>query len=327
MNKDKYLRKINYLRVSITDKCNFRCIYCMPEAGIQLKNHSEILSLEEFIKLISLSAEMGINKVRITGGEPLVRKGIVDFISEINKISGIDDISLTTNGALLKEKAVSLKEAGLSRVNISLDTLDESKFISITRTGDLQTVLAGIEKSIEVGFEPVKLNVVIMAGFNENEIFDFVELTREKPLHVRFIELMPIGETEKWDDSKYISSEAILNLINNKYQIINSTGIKGAGPAKYMTVVGHQGTIGFISALSNHFCSQCNRLRLTSEGMLRPCLHGSKEIDLRTPLRSGFSDDRLKEIILQALWEKPMKHSMKEEGWKAAEKMMYQIGG
>lgn len=327
MSQDLHMRQIDYLRVSVTDKCNFRCIYCMPEEGIELKNHKDIMRLEEFLHIITLGVEMGINKVRITGGEPLVRRGIVGFISKINQIPGIKDIALTTNGALLGQMAEQLKQAGLNRVNISLDTLDVDKFRSITRVGHLPTVVKNIDKALEVGFNPVKINVVIIKDFNYDEVLDFVSLTKNKPIHVRFIELMPIGETDKWEEDKFVPSEIILTKIKEHYQVINSTGVTGSGPAKYMSVVGHQGSIGFISALSSHFCHQCNRLRLTAEGKLRPCLHGSKEIDLKTPLRSGASDEELKEIILQAIKVKPQKHSMRELGWENAKKMMYQIGG
>ncbi len=327
MSQDLHMRQIDYLRVSVTDKCNFRCVYCMPEEGIELKNHKDILRLEEFLHIITLGVEMGINKVRITGGEPLVRKGIVGFISQINQIPGIKDIALTTNGALLGQMAEQLKQAGLNRVNISLDTLDINKFRSITRVGHLPTVLKNIDKALEVGFNPVKINVVIIKDFNYDEVLDFVSLTKNKPIHVRFIELMPIGETDKWEEDKFVPSEKILAKIKEHYQVINSTGVTGAGPAKYMSVVGHQGSIGFISALSSHFCHQCNRLRLTAEGKLRPCLHGSKEIDLKTPLRAGAPDEELKEIILQSIKIKPQKHSMREQGWENAKKMMYQIGG
>lgn len=327
MSKDKFLRNIDYLRVSVTDKCNFRCIYCMPEEGIQLKDHNEILSLEEFLKIIKISAQLGIKKVRITGGEPLVRRNIVDFIGKVKAISGIEDVSLTTNGALLSEMAANLKQVGLDRVNISLDTLNKKKFEHITRLGQLDTVLAGIERALEVGFDPVKLNVVIINGFNFDEINEFVSLTKDKPLHVRFIELMPIGETDKWETNKFVSAEKMLQVIKSKHQVLDSAGIKGAGPARYMSIIGHQGSIGFISALSNHFCHQCNRMRLTSEGKLRPCLHSSQEIDLKSPLRKGYSDDELKQIIIGAIKDKPKQHRMGEDGWTAEQKKMFQIGG
>jgi cyclic pyranopterin phosphate synthase len=327
MNKDNYLRSIDYLRVSITDKCNFRCVYCMPEEGIQLKNHHEILRLEEFLRIIKAAAGLGVKKIRLTGGEPLVRKGVVDFISKIKEIPGIEDIALTTNGALLADMAEALKKAGLNRINISLDTLVEEKFTQITRLGSLTTVMKGIEKAMAVGFEPVKLNVVIIAGFNFNEVLDFVALTKDKPLHVRFIELMPIGETGEWDKKKYISAGEILGIVKQEYQVVYSTGIKGAGPAKYMSIPGHLGSIGFITAMSNHFCNQCNRMRLTSEGKLRPCLHGEQELDLKTLLRGNCSDQQLAEVIVKAIKDKPLQHRLKEKELSPGEKMMFQIGG
>jgi len=327
MNKDNYLRSIDYLRVSITDKCNFRCVYCMPEEGIQLKNHHEILRLEEFLRIIKVAAGLGVKKIRLTGGEPLVRKGVVDFISKIKEIPGIEDIALTTNGALLADMAGALKKAGLNRINISLDTLVEEKFTQITRVGSLATVMKGIEKALAVGFEPVKLNVVVIAGFNFDEVLNFVALTKDKPLHVRFIELMPIGETDEWDKKKYISAGEILDIVKQEYQVVNSTGIKGAGPAKYMSIPGHLGSIGFITAMSNHFCNQCNRMRLTSEGKLRPCLHGDQELDLKALLRSNCSDQQLAKVIVKAIKEKPLQHRLKEKELSPREKMMFQIGG
>jgi cyclic pyranopterin phosphate synthase len=327
MNKDNFWRNIDYLRVSITDKCNFRCVYCMPEEGIQLKNHHDILRLEEFLRIINVAVGLGVKKIRLTGGEPLVRKGVVDFIRNIKEIPGVEDIALTTNGALLADMAESLKTAGLSRINISLDTLVEEKFTQITRVGSLAAVTKGIEKALAVGFEPIKLNVVIIAGFNFDELLNFVALTKNRPLHVRFIELMPIGETGEWDKKKFVSASEMLAVIKQVYQVSSSTGIKGAGPAKYMSVPGHLGSIGFITAMSNHFCHQCNRMRLTSEGRLRPCLHGDQEIDLKALLRSKCSDQQLAESIVKAIKRKPLQHSLKGQELSPGEKMMFQIGG
>ncbi|MBS4026299.1 MAG: GTP 3',8-cyclase MoaA, partial [Clostridia bacterium] len=283
--------------------------------------------LEEFLRIIKVAAGLGVKKIRLTGGEPLVRKGVVDFISKIKEIPGIEDIALTTNGALLADMAGALKKAGLNRINISLDTLVEEKFTQITRVGSLATVMKGIEKALAVGFEPVKLNVVVIAGFNFDEVLNFVALTKDKPLHVRFIELMPIGETDEWDKKKYISAGEILDIVKQEYQVVNSTGIKGAGPAKYMSIPGHLGSIGFITAMSNHFCNQCNRMRLTSEGKLRPCLHGDQELDLKALLRSNCSDQQLAKVIVKAIKEKPLQHRLKEKELSPREKMMFQIGG
>lgn len=327
MNIDKYARQIDYLRISVTDKCNLRCLYCMPEEGIDLKSHKEILRFEEILRIVKVSAKMGVSKIRITGGEPLVRKGIIPFVEEVANTPGIKDVAMTTNGILLAKHATKLKTAGLNRVNISLDTLDKTKFKQITRIGDLNQVWDGIYSALDQGIEPVKLNVVVMRNFNYEEINDFVELTKELPLHVRFIELMPIGESDEDIKEKHVSNTEVMDLISKEYTILPNTGINGAGPAKYMSVYGHKGTIGFISAMSNHFCSQCNRLRLTAEGKIRPCLQNSSEIDLKTQLRSGCSDEEIAATLISSIKKKPKQHTMIKEGWKQQKRMMFQIGG
>ncbi|MGF7185048.1 cyclic pyranopterin phosphate synthase [Desulfitispora alkaliphila] len=324
---DPKVRKVDYLRVSVTDKCNLRCVYCMPESGIDLKPHIEILRLEEMAKIIKLAASMGISKIRITGGEPLVRKGIISFIEEVANTPGIEDVSLTTNGILLKKYGKDLKQAGLDRVNISLDTLKPEKFKEITRIGNLQEVWSGIHEALKLELNPVKINVVVIRDFNYDEILEFVDLTSKLPIHIRFIELMPIGEGESMNSKNFVSAQEILKLIEEKYPVLPSTNINGAGPAKYISIAKHKGTIGFISAMSDHFCNKCNRLRLTAEGKIRPCLQSSKEIDIKTMLRYGASDEKLKEIIGEAIMGKPLQHTMNEEGWKQQNKKMYHIGG
>jgi len=324
---DAFQRNINYLRISVTDKCNLRCIYCMPGDGLPLTSHEEILRLEEIVKIVKSATLVGIRKVRLTGGEPLVRKGITDLIGMINEIPEIDDIALTTNGILLPKMAKKLKKAGLKRVNISLDTLDPAKFTHITRGGLLSKVWLGIEVSRDAGLDPIKINTVVIKGFNDDEVSNFVEITRKMPLHVRFIELMPIGEGEILAGDSYISTSELIETISQKYQLTPEKAIAGSGPARYYRIPGAPGTVGFISPISNHFCNTCNRLRLTSEGQLRPCLQSPREIDLKTPLRNGASELELANIIKMAVNSKPEKHDMAKTGWEGNKRVMNQIGG
>ncbi len=324
---DTFKRNINYLRISITDRCNLRCVYCMPEDGVQLAGHDVVLNFEEIVKIVQSAVMVGIRKIRLTGGEPLVRKGIMHLIKTIDEIPEIDDIALTTNGILLPEMAADLKEAGLKRINISLDTLSPEKFAKVTRGGELSKVWMGIEKALDAGFDPVKINTVMIRGFNNDELWEFVELSRKSPLHIRFIELMPIGTSELWAADSYMSSDELKQIISTKCELVPEKEVTGSGPAKYYRIPGALGTIGFISPISNHFCSQCNRLRLTSEGQLRPCLHSPHEIDLRTPLREGASQLELANIIRQAINSKPEKHDMAATGWEGNRRVMNQIGG
>ncbi|TLN14680.1 GTP 3',8-cyclase MoaA, partial [bacterium] len=287
-----------------------------------------ILRNEEFLTIIRAAVSTGIRKIRLTGGEPLVRKGIIDLVREIGKIPAIDDIALTTNGVLLPKFAQPLKKAGLKRVNISLDTLRPERFREITRNGELGQVWDGIRAARRVGLEPIKLNVVIMRGFNDDEIMDFVDLTKKLPLHVRFIELMPIGASDDWAADRMITVPEIRGIISaGGVEMESAKPVAGNGPAKYYRVPGAAGTVGFISAISNHFCGSCNRLRLTSEGQLRPCLQSPVEVDLRTPLRNGCSEDELAALISRTVAVKPEKHTMVTRGWDDNNRMMSQIGG
>ncbi|HWJ03259.1 MAG TPA: GTP 3',8-cyclase MoaA [Verrucomicrobiae bacterium] len=324
---DAFQRNINYLRISVTDRCNLRCVYCMPEDGVQLAGHDEVLSIEEIVKIVQSAVRVGIRKVRLTGGEPLVRKGIMHLIKSIDNIPEIDDIALTTNGILLPEMAAGLKTAGLKRVNVSLDTLSPQKFTKITRGGELSKVWLGIEKARDAGFDPIKINTVMIRGLNDDELWDFVDLSRKLSLHIRFIELMPIGTSELWAGDSYISTNELIETIRGRYELIPAKEVAGSGPARYYRIPGALGTIGFISPISNHFCSECNRLRLTTEGQLRPCLHSPHEIDLRNPLRGGASEPELANIIRQAIDSKPEKHDMSVVGWEGNRRVMNQIGG
>lgn len=324
---DQYNRQINYLRISVTDRCNLRCVYCMPENGVDLISHDDILRWEEMLKVVRACVRTGIRKIRLTGGEPLVRLGLTDFVRELDKIPEIDDIALTTNGLLLPRYAQELKDAGMNRVNVSLDTMQPDKFAKITRGGKLEDVWAGIAAAEAVGLGPIKVNCVVMRGTNDDEIVDFARLTLERPLHVRFIELMPIGTSDKWAGSIRVPIDEIQQRIAELGLLTPKEGITGGGPAKYFVLPEGRGTIGFISAMSNHFCASCNRLRLTAEGRLRPCLHAKYEADLRGPIRAGISDDELTALVKDVIERKPKQHHMVDEGWADNVRVMSQIGG
>ena len=324
--KDRYQRTINYLRISVTDRCNLRCQYCMPEEGIPLIAHGDILRYEEIHRLVRVYAQTGISKVRVTGGEPLVRKGIVDFIAELSATPGINDLSMTTNGVLLKDFARSLKTAGLKRINISLDTLNPDTFLSITRRDKFHDVWAGIKEALRVGFCPVKLNVVTIKGENEKEVLDFARLTLEFPLVVRFIEYMPAGESSWTPDLVYPNSH-IKKEIQSLGELTPVNDEENNGPAVRYRLNNALGEIGFINPISNHFCHSCNRIRLTADGHLRTCLLNDEEMDLKPFLRNGCDDEKLKEILLQALGTKPKQHQIKEAHFKKCQRTMSAIGG
>ncbi|MFC1916316.1 GTP 3',8-cyclase MoaA [Chloroflexota bacterium] len=320
---DSFQRPIDYLRISVTDRCNLRCIYCMPSDGVHLMSHGDILSYEEIYTIAEAATRLGIKKVRITGGEPLVRVGLPKLVQMLAKIKAIDDISLTTNGILLGHYAAELKSAGLLRVNISLDTLKPDRFKYITRGGNLDDVLNGIETAKSVGLNPTKINVVVMPGINDDELPDFASKTIEEDWHVRFIEHMPFSE----DTSA--SPLVSVNEIRQRLSVLGKLepcSFKGNGPAKYFRLPQAKGTIGFITPVSEHFCFQCNRLRLTADGKLRPCLLSEEEIDLRQPLRSGMSSAKLKRLIKKAVASKPLRHRL-AEGRVPKDRSFSQVGG
>ncbi|MGI5922062.1 MAG: GTP 3',8-cyclase MoaA [Syntrophomonadaceae bacterium] len=324
---DTHNRDINYLRVSITDRCNLRCRYCMPEEGIGKLEHGEILSFEQIIRLIKVAVEVGIRKVRLTGGEPLVRKNVARLIAGISELPQIDDIAITTNGVLYNRLADELKAAGLDRVNFSLDTMSDEKFKYITRRDELPEVKKAIFKALELQMNPVKINTVVIKGFNDTEILDFAELAYKYPLHIRFIEFMPIGDLLFWKKDRMVNAEQIKAKVEQKYQLTPAKFIKGNGPAKYFSLGGGQGTIGFINPMSNHFCSECNRLRMTSEGKLRGCLYDKRETDLKSALQNNAGDEELRQLFIKAINLKPSEHHM-DDGWgKDNQRKMYQIGG
>ena len=322
---DSFQRPINYLRISVTDRCNFRCIYCMPHSGIPLMPHDQVLSYEEIYRVAEAAADIGITKLRLTGGEPLVRLGITDLIKMLASIEKIDDLSLTTNGSLLERYAADLKAVGLKRVNISLDTLNESKFKKITRQGKLETTLRGIVAAQETGLNPVKINVVVMRGVNDDEIIDFARTTIEKKWNVRFIELMPF-QSNKASLQWFMPTSEVSEIVTQLDRLEPVLDTHGNGPAKYFRYPGAEGTIGFISSVTQHICVSCNRLRLTADGRLRPCLLSDKEIVLREPLRQGATREEISRLIEEAVASKPKAHRL-ADGSTPESRNMAQIGG
>lgn len=310
---DSFSRVIDYLRISITDKCNLRCIYCMPSDGIAPAVHADILSYEEIIRVATIAAGLGVRKIRLTGGEPLVRKNIVFLISSLKRISGIEDLSLTTNGLLLADHAASLADAGLDRVNVSIDSLRPERFREITRGGDLDIVMKGLRAAEDAALVPIKINMVPVRGMNDDEILDFANITIDSGHHVRFIECMPTGSVNFWSPQKYMTTDEIKKTIETLGSL-SPVRVRKNGPSKYFFLEGAKGVIGFISALTHHFCSDCNRLRLTSDGKLRPCLFSETEIDLRSALRSGASDLEIERLLKLSVEVKPKEHKLNERG-------------
>ncbi len=334
--RDAFGRDITYLRIAITDRCNLRCIYCMPEEGVEFKPHSDILSYEEIERVVRAAVPLGISKIRVTGGEPLVRKGVAGFIGRLKRIPGIAEVALTTNGILLPRLGPALKEAGLDRVNISLDSLKPERYAEITRGGDLSKVLQGIDLALELGFKPVKLNVVVVRGFNDDEVLDFVELAKNKEVHVRFIEFMSIGASRTWKNRGYVNSSELLGKLTLQDELLTAmpeeeVSVVGNGPAKYYKIKDGLGTIGFISPVSNHFCADCNRMRLTADGKLRPCLLSDRYVDIKTALRSGADHKGLQDLFRRAVFNKPQEkeidQNMAEPQVTDEAAYMSQIGG
>lgn len=302
---DQYNREIDYLRISVTDRCNFRCKYCMPEEGVDFISHKEVLTYEEILHLTEIAAGLGIKKIKITGGEPLVRKGVCDLIRLIKKTDGIESVTITTNGALLSEYLPQLQEAGITGINISLDTLDKDKFYQITRRDCLARVTDGLKSALHSGI-PVKVNCVPMKGINENQTAEIAGLAKEDPVCVRFIEIMPIGMAGAYEG---ISQDEVKAAIEKAYGPMTPAGeVLGNGPAVYYRLQGFKGRIGFIGAMSHEFCGQCNRIRLTADGILKPCLSCESHIDMKRVLRSGKTDEEIRSILRDAIYGKPRKH-------------------
>jgi GTP 3',8-cyclase len=300
---DRFERAINYLRISVTDRCNLRCKYCV-DGQFPFIAHGEILRYEEIIRFVRICAGLGVKKIRITGGEPLVRKGIPYLIKEIRAIPGIEDIGLTTNGVFLGDEMAALQEAGLKRVNISLDTMKKDRFAFITGVDAFDQVLKSIKLSVNSGLSPVKINAVIIQDFNDDEILDFAKLARTRNVEIRFIEFMPFGESGLWQSAKIITSREIEDLVRTRYELSPSS-ISQDGPAKMFDIKGGVGKIGFISPVSTHICSQCNRIRLTSQGSIKPCLFGDEEYDVKTMLREGAPDEEIRAFVKNTVKAKP----------------------
>jgi cyclic pyranopterin phosphate synthase len=350
---DSYQRPIQYLRISVTDRCNLRCVYCMPPDGISSCSHRDILTYEEIKTVVRAAAGLGISKVRLTGGEPLVRLGIVELVKMLAQVPGVDDLSMTTNGTLLARYAQDLADAGLRRVNVSLDTLRPERFHAITRRGRLEDALAGIEAARRAGLQPVKINAVVIRGLNDDEVVDLALKSVDDAWNVRFIEWMPVGDEampgaampgahedrcapDGWRAQVVTAAEMRAQIEAALGALTPVKADVGAGPARYYRadqsradrsrVLGARGTIGFITAVSEHFCYQCNRLRLTADGQLRPCLLSDQEIDLRTPLRQGAGVAQVQELLLAAIGRKPRQHHL-DERLEAHDRVMSQIGG
>lgn len=322
--KDSHSRIIDYLRVSITDRCNLRCLYCVPDRGLPFLPRSEILTYEEILRVIRISCGLGVKKVRVTGGEPLARKNVQGLLRKIASIRELEDVSVTTNGILLGKYARHLYDAGVRRINVSLDSLKADRFRRITRGGDLNLVLKGIAEASRLGISPIRINMVPMKGVNDDEIADFAGLTVTTDYQVRFIELMPFGPSFYSTDHRMSSSE-VMDRVSVLGEPVPLPHVQMAGPANYYRLPGAPGTIGFISPISDHFCNACNRLRVTADGKLRPCLFSETEIDLRAALRRGCDDGEIGRLILLAVEAKPRGH-----GCGDAEKLkrpMSRIGG
>ena len=314
MIKDSYGRTIRYLRLSVTDLCNYRCIYCMPESGVRKKEHNDILSIEEMTEIVRAAHALGIDKIRLTGGEPLIRKGIVTLCWNIKAIGDIE-LGITTNGSLLAPMAKDLKDAGVDRLNISLDSLNPDTFKNITRGGNPRDVLDGIEAAHQAGFDNIKINTVLLKGINENDILDLVMLTKDQNIHVRFIELMPLGVAKHWSAERFMTSAAIEKHLRNA-RLLRIDGV-----ARVYGLPGNKGTIGLICPMSQSFCPSCNKIRVTADGKLKPCLHSDQEIDLR-----GLQGAELEIAIKNGILQKPESHRFGLAG-SVTERCMNEIGG
>lgn len=315
---DKLGRNITYLRISVTDKCNLRCRYCMPAEGVCKKEHTDMLTEDEIISAVEVAADLGITKIRITGGEPLVKKNIVSICRRAAAVEGIREVCLTTNGILLPQLAKPLKEAGVSRLNLSLDTLDPQKYAYITRIGTLETFRAGLDAAFDAGFGKIKINSVLIGGFNDDEIEAMAQLTLEYPLDMRFIELMPMYDSGDFGQEAYVPYSRVLEKLPEAKPVPQDGGV-----AKLYRLPGAKGNIGLISPVSAHFCSQCNRLRLTADGKLKPCLHAADEYSIK-----GLSRDGMKAVFEQAIWNKPAWHGDLDALHRSqAGRNMNEIGG
>ena len=315
---DRLGRNITYLRISVTDKCNLRCRYCMPEDGVCKKDHAQMLTEDEFIAAVEVAASLGITKIRITGGEPLVRKNIVSICRRAAEVEGVQEVCLTTNGVLLPQLAKPLKEAGVKRLNLSLDTLDPEKYAYITRIGKMEAFQAGLEAALEAGFEKIKIHSVLIGGFNDDEIEALAKLTLEYPLDMRFIELMPMYDSGDFGQDAYLPYSKVLEKLPEAVPVPQDDGV-----AKLYRLPGAKGNIGLISPVSAHFCGDCNRIRLTADGKLKPCLHAADEYSIK-----GLDKNGMKAVFEQAIWNKPSWHGDLDALHRSqAGRNMNEIGG
>jgi cyclic pyranopterin phosphate synthase len=324
---DQFGRRLTYLRVSLIDRCNLRCFYCMPHGLLNPFHEDELLNMDETAEIVAIFAELGINKVRLTGGEPLLKKGVPDLVHCIKNFPGIREVVMTTNGVLLKSFAQDLKSAGLDRINISLDTLDRKNFERITGLDKLNDVLNGIEAASFAGIGPIKINAVLMKGYNDKEIMELVEFAIERCFHIRFIEWMPTaGEIHSVRENRFLSSEFAKQTVSEKYGLIPDDSDPSA-PARSFYIHGTQSRIGFISPLSNAFCSKCNRLRLKANGMMKTCLHGKEDLDIKALLRQGVSREEIKRQIVSTVFDRPEEHFLNNQAVPHNDFVMTAVGG
>ncbi len=324
---DQFKRPITYLRISVTDRCNLRCVYCMPEEGLPWIQKASILSFEEIERVVAAGAAVGVRSIRLTGGEPLIRRDLPRLVRMLAAIPGITDIALSTNGMLLADQIDALAAAGLRRVNVSLDTLREDRFFAIARRKGLDRVLAGIDAVLAAGLGPVKINCVVMRGRNDDEVADLAALTREREVYVRFIELMPVEDNLALQRDAYVSADEMLERIGAIGELSPVGGPQGNGPARYFAFDGARGAVGVISPLSHDYCERCNRVRLSADGNLRLCLFGDAHIDLRTPLRDGATRDDLMAIFQGSMLIKPERHHLRLGEQSSRMRAFSEIGG
>lgn len=322
---DRFGRQHTYLRISVTDRCNLRCVYCMPAEGIAVKPRDEILRFEEIERLSRIFVEMGIRKIRITGGEPLVRKGLEDLIAKLGRLDGLQSLAMTTNAVLLEDKVEALRQAGLTAINISLDSLRSDRFFQITLRDDHNRVMRSIEAAAAAGFHSMKLNVVVISGVNDDEILDFVEYVKDKPMNVRFIEYMPFKDNQ-WSPDGVLSYAEMRARIEAKFELVPLAS-KAGDVAKDFALAGHRGTVSFITSMTDSFCSSCNRLRITADGGIKSCLFYAPEVSLRDAIRAGATDGDLRRLINEAVLGKPEAHPPMEELASADNRAMVEIGG
>lgn len=325
--QDAFARPIEYLRVSVTDKCNLRCVYCMPEGGLPWLTRDDILTYEEIAQIVAAAASVGVRSIRLTGGEPLLRRHLDRLVAMIASIDGIEDVALSTNGLLLEEQIDALVAAGLRRVNISLDTLQQERFESIARRPGLDRVLRAIELAIERGLSPVKINCVVMRGRNDDEVLDFAELSRRLPVAVRFIETMPVLEYAAAQEREYVAADELLETLRSIGDLRPVDGPHGNGPARYFAFPDGAGSIGVITPMSHDYCNRCNRIRLTADGRLRLCLFGDHHVDLRTAVRAGATREELCAIFERSMLIKPERHHLRLGEPASRMRALSEIGG